>query len=69
MKNNKILNRKVKDIINALEITSENVKNMCSGNASRDAALYKSMLFKIKDEMIPETIHHVMLTELIVMPR
>ena len=47
------LRRKIKEIILALEEASSNVLNMCSGNASRDAALYRSMLFKIKDEMIP----------------
>lgn len=50
------LYKKIKEIITALETASENVKNMCSGNASRDAALYKSMLFKIKEEMIPKAL-------------
>jgi hypothetical protein len=53
---NKELGKKIDEIIKALESTSENVNNMCSGNASRDAALYKSMLFKIKEEMIPKAL-------------
>jgi hypothetical protein len=50
------LRKKVKEIIVALEEASGNVLNMCSGNASRDAALYRSILFKIKDEMIPQAL-------------
>lgn len=50
------LRKKVKEIILALENASNNVLNMCSGNASRDAALYRSMLFKIKDGMIPQAL-------------
>ena len=50
------LRKKVKEIILALENASSNILNMCSGNASRDAALYRSMLFKIKDEMIPQAL-------------
>lgn len=53
---NKELRKLIKEIITALENASDNVKNLCSGNASRDAALYKSMLFKIKDEMIPKAL-------------
>ena len=52
----KELGKKIDEIIKALESASDNVKNMCSGNASRDAALYKSMLFKIKEEMIPKAL-------------
>ena len=53
---NKELGKKIDEIIKALESASENVKNLCSGNASRDAALYKSMLFKIKEDMIPKAL-------------
>ena len=52
----KKLGKKIDEIIKALESASNNVKNLCSGNASRDAALYKSMLFKIKEEMIPKAL-------------
>jgi hypothetical protein len=50
------LYKKLKEIITALENASDNVRNLCSGNASRDAALYKSMLFEIKDNMIPKAL-------------
>ena len=50
------LRKKVKKIIIALEEAASNILHMCSGNASRDAALYRSMLFKIKDEMIPKAL-------------
>lgn len=48
--------KKISRISNRLENTADNVLNLSSGNASRDAALYRSMITDIKDNMIPEAL-------------